>query len=46
VAFTGGAVFPIKKRAEIEPYYEHQNDTGKSPNRQVNAAGLSLSLYS
>jgi Protein of unknown function (DUF2490) len=38
-------VFPLGRRFEIELYYEHQNDTGKSPNRQVNAVGLALSVY-
>jgi hypothetical protein len=42
---TAGAAFPIRKRIEIEPYYEHQNDTSKAPNRQVNAVGLTLSLF-
>lgn len=42
---TVGAAFPIRKHAEIEPYYEHQNDTSKSPNRQINAMGLALNLY-
>jgi hypothetical protein len=42
---TFGLVFPIRKRAEIEPYYEHQNDSSSAPNRQVNALGLALSLY-
>ena len=40
-----GATFPVRRRIEIEPYYEHQNDTSKAPNRQVNAFGLTLSLY-
>lgn len=44
-AETAGCIFPFRKRYEIEPYYEHQNDTGTSPNRQVNALGLVLSLY-
>jgi hypothetical protein len=30
---------------EIEPYYEHQNDTSKPPNHQINALGISLNLY-
>jgi hypothetical protein len=38
-------VFPLGRRFEIELYYEHQNDTGKSPNRQVNAVGSALSVY-
>jgi hypothetical protein len=40
-----GAAFPIRKHTEIEPYYEHQNDTSKSQNHQINAFGLSLNLY-
>jgi hypothetical protein len=44
-AETFGIVFPIKKRFEIEPYYEHQNDTGTAPNQQVNAFGFVWSLY-
>jgi hypothetical protein len=31
--------------AELELYYEHQNQTGMSPNQQVNAFGLTLHLY-
>jgi hypothetical protein len=42
---TAGCPFPIRKQSEIEPYYEHQNDTSKAPNRQVNAFGLVLNLY-
>ena len=40
-----GAAFPIRKHTEVEAYYEHQNDTSKSPNRQINALGISLNLY-
>lgn len=44
-AIAGGCSFPIGKHFEIEPSYEHQNDTGKSPNSQINGIGLTLSLY-
>jgi hypothetical protein len=44
-AETIGCPFPIRKHTEIEPYYEHQNDTSKAPNRQINAFGLVLNLY-
>jgi hypothetical protein len=44
-AATVGCIFPFRKRYELEPYYEHQNETGTAPNRQVNALGLVLSLY-
>jgi Protein of unknown function (DUF2490) len=42
---TLGSAFPIRQHTEIEIYYEHQNDTSKPPNRQVNALGLALNLY-
>jgi hypothetical protein len=39
-AETVGCIFPFRRRYELEPYYEHQNDTATAPNRQVNALGL------
>ena len=44
-AETVGCIFPFRRRYELEPYYEHQNDTSTAPNRQVNALGLVLSMY-
>ena len=44
-ATTAGCVFPIRKRAELEAYFEHQNDTAGSRNRQINAVGVALSLH-
>jgi hypothetical protein len=40
-----GCLFPIRKHFELNPYYEHDNNTGKSPNKQVNSIGLALYLY-
>ena len=40
-----GSAFPIGKHVEVDGYYEHENDTGKSPNKQKNYAGLQLQLY-
>jgi hypothetical protein len=40
-----GCMFPLGKHFELDPYYEHENNTGKSPNQQVNAAGLILNLH-
>jgi hypothetical protein len=40
-----GCLFPIRKRFEVDSYYEHQNNTGKSPNRQLNGVGLKLNMY-
>jgi hypothetical protein len=45
VAFDVGSIFQIGQHVELEGYYEHQNDTSKRPNRQVNAVGLVLNLY-
>jgi hypothetical protein len=44
-AVYAGCIFPLAKHFELDPYYEHENNTGKSPNQQVNAGGLILSLY-
>lgn len=44
-ALTAGSTFPIGKHIELEWYYEHQNDTASSPNRQVNGLGYVLSMY-
>jgi hypothetical protein len=40
-----GCLFPIRKHFELEPYYEHQNNTGKKPNSQINGIGLILNMY-
>ena len=44
-AIYAGCLFPVGKHFEINPYYEHQNITGKSPNQQLNQAGLMLNLF-
>ncbi len=44
-AIYAGSTFPVGKHVEFDPYYEHQNSTGKSPNQQYNQAGLILNLY-
>jgi Protein of unknown function (DUF2490) len=44
-AIYAGCLFPMGKHLEFNPYYEHQNITGKSPNQQLNQLGLILSLY-
>ena len=33
------------RHVQFDPYYEHENNTGKSPNQQVNAVGLILNLF-
>ena len=44
-ALYAGCSFLVGKRVEFNPYYEHQNNTGKSPNQQLNQFGLILDLY-
>jgi len=40
-----GCLFPIRRRFELNPYYEHQNNTGKSPNSQLQGIGLIFNVY-
>jgi hypothetical protein len=40
-----GCLFPVGKHVDFNPYYEHQNNTGKSPNQQLNQLGLILNLW-
>jgi hypothetical protein len=40
-----GCLLPVTKHIEFDPYYEHENNTGKRPNQQVNAIGLILNLF-
>jgi hypothetical protein len=42
---SSGALLPVGKHAQFDLYYEHENNTGKKPNQQVNAVGLVLNLY-
>ncbi len=42
--YSIGSVFPIRKRFELEGYYEHDNVTGGSP-PHVNVIGGTLSMY-
>jgi len=43
-ALYPGCEFPLGRHTVIEPYYEHQNVTGTSPNQQYNQLGLVLNL--
>jgi hypothetical protein len=40
-----GCLFPIRRRFELDTYYEHQNNTGKKPNSQLHGIGLTLNIY-
>lgn len=44
-ALYAGCLFPVGKHVQFDSYYEHQNNTGKSPNQQLNQFGLILGLY-
>jgi len=44
-AIYAGSLFPIGKHVQFDPYYEHQNNTGKKPNEQLNQLGLTLNLF-
>ena len=44
-AIYAGCLFPIGKHFQFDPYYEHQNSTGKSPNQQYNQLGLMLNIF-
>jgi hypothetical protein len=44
-AVYAGCLFPIGKHLEFNPYYEHQNNTAKSQNQQLNQLGLMLNLF-
>jgi len=44
-AVYAGCILPLGKKTELNPYYEHQNNTGKSPNQQINGVGLILNLF-
>jgi len=44
-AIYAGCLFPIGRHVEFNPYYEHQNITGKSPNQQLNQLGLTLNTF-
>jgi uncharacterized protein DUF2490 len=44
-AIYAGCIFPLGKKAELNPYYEHQNNTGVAPNQQINGLGLILNLF-
>jgi hypothetical protein len=40
-----GCLLPVGKHVQFDPYYEHDNNTGKAPNQQVNSIGLVLNLF-
>jgi hypothetical protein len=40
-----GSLLPVGKHVQFNTYYEHDDNTGKLQNQQVNSAGLALYLY-
>jgi Protein of unknown function (DUF2490) len=40
-----GTQMPLGKHLQLNPYYEHQNNTGKHPNSQLHGLGLTLNIY-
>lgn len=44
-ALYAGCLFPIGRHFEFDTYYEHENNTGKSPNKQTNSIGLALYVF-
>jgi hypothetical protein len=40
-----GCLFPVGKYVEFDPYYRHENNTGKAPNEQQNAIGLAVYFF-
>jgi hypothetical protein len=40
-----GCLLPIGKLVQFNPYYEHDNNTGKKSNAQVDSIGLALDLF-
>ena len=44
-ALFAGCEFPVGKHVQFNTYYEHENNTGKRPNRQTNSVGLALYFY-
>ena len=44
-AIYAGCLLPIVRHVQLDPYYEHQNETGKRPNNQLDQLGVILNLY-
>ena len=44
-ALYAGCLFPVGRHVEFDPYYEHQNNTDKSPNQQLDQLGIILNLF-
>ncbi len=40
-----GCFLPVGKHVQFNPYYQHDNNTGKHPNQSVNYIGVQVSAY-
>jgi hypothetical protein len=40
-----GSLFRVGQHVEFNPYYQHDNNTGKRPNKQQSSIGLTLYLF-
>jgi hypothetical protein len=40
-----GCLLPVGKHVQFNPYYQHDNNTGKHPNEPVNYIGLQVNFY-
>ncbi len=40
-----GCLVPVGKHVEFNPYYEHDNNTNKHPNKQVSSFGLAVYFF-
>lgn len=40
-----GSLFPVGKHVEFNTYYQHDNNTNKHPNKQVNSFGLATYFF-
>jgi hypothetical protein len=44
-ALYAGCLLPVGKHVQFDPYYEHENNTGKRPNTQQNLVGLAVYFF-
>ncbi len=45
VSIFAGCLLPLGRHFDFVPYYEHQNNTGKKPNEQLNQFGPVLRIW-
>lgn len=44
-ALYAGCILPVGKYVQLDPYFEHQNNTGKKHNQQVNDIGFAAHIF-